>query len=151
MSQVLDEVQEAISRLNLVDKVTRIPEQEEAKLYADLLAHFVSGKDRRWWWESFKSESRSCTYHDGQGFKLLGQFVPDADEDIWFMVEDDQLPNYPIFEATANEAMMIIGECFGFEYYLIPKSKAWLLCEDHHDRIIWVGAEVVQRMPADAI
>jgi len=134
----------------LDDDVKQLPVHEEAKLYYELLEHFVSGGDRRWWWESFKQESRSCTYSDGKGFKRLGQFVPDVDEKVWFMIEDDQLATYPIFEATPNEIMKIVGECFAFEYYLIPKSKAWLICENHHGRVIGVGAEVTRNMPSPA-
>jgi hypothetical protein len=45
--------------------------------------------------------------------------------------------------ASPENAVKIIGECFGFEYYLVAKDKSWLLCENHHNRVIGVGTPVV--------
>lgn len=67
------------------------------------------------------------------------------------MIEDDKLPTYPILDATPDEIMKIIGECFAFEYYLVPKSKGWLICENHHGRVIGVGTEVIRKMPASNV
>ena len=142
MSQVLEEVEKAISLLGL-SKEVRLLKDEGASLYDSLVTHFVEGGDRRWWWEAFSHPSESITYDNGKGFEQLSQFVPDSKEVVWFVVEDDQLPYYPIFEASIENVTKIIGECFAFEYYLVPTDKSWLLCENHHNRIIGVGAQVV--------
>ncbi len=141
MSQVLHEVENAISLLGL-SKDVRLLKDEGGPLYDSLVTHFVDGGDRRWWWEAFSSPSESITYDDGKGFEKLSQLVPDPEEVIWFVVEDDDLPNYPIFEASTENVVKIIGECFAFEYYLVPRDKSWLLCENHHNRIIGVGKQV---------
>lgn len=141
MSQVLEEVEKAISLLGL-SKDVRLLKDEGSALYESLLSHFVEGADRRWWWEAFSHPSESITYDDGKGFEHLNQFVPDPKELVWFMIEDDQLPFYPIFEASTENVVKIIGECFAFEYYLVPRDKTWLLCENHHNRIIGVGKQV---------
>lgn len=143
MSQVLKEVEAAIEFLELGAVVTRVPSPQAEVLYKELLDVFVEGGDRRWWWESFKSESQSVTFDNGMGFQRLGEFVPNPKEILWLVVEDDQLPFYPIFEASTEDIQKIIGECFAFEYYLIPKNKRWLLCENHHNSVIGVGDEVV--------
>lgn len=142
MSQVLEEVEKAILLLGLSKDVSLLKD-EGAPVYCSLVAHFVDGGDRRWWWEAFSQPSESITYDDGKGFEQLNQFVPDSKEVVWFVVEDDQLPYYPIFEASTENVMKIIGECFAFEYYLVPRDKSWLLCENHHNRIIGVGKQVV--------
>ncbi|QBG34442.1 DUF6756 family protein [Litorilituus sediminis] len=140
MSQVLDEISTAIKNLSLESSVVRVINDED--LYKNLLNHFVKGGDRRWWWESFNVESNSKSFSDGLGYKRLPVIVPDKDEVVWFMVEDDQLPNYPIFECSISNAVKIIGECFAFEYYLISKNLQWLLCENHHDRVIGIGSKL---------
>ena len=142
MSQVLDEVNNAIKLLNLETEVLLVPNGEV--IYRSLIDSFVEGGDRRWWWESFSKPSESITFDDGKGFERLCQFVPNTNEIVWFVVEDDQLPYYPIFEATPENVVKIIGECFAFEYYLVAKDKSWLLCENHHSRIIGIGDSVVQ-------
>jgi hypothetical protein len=142
MSQVLEEVERAISELNLSEEVRRVDDKSGA-LYESLVAHFVDGGDRRWWWEAFSHPSKSIDFDGGKGFEKLGLLVPNPKEVVWFVVEDDQLPHYPIFEASPENAVKIIGECFGFEYYLVAKDKSWLLCENHHNRVIGVGTPVV--------
>lgn len=140
--QVLEEVNNAISLLNLQNEVHLV--KDNGELYLELLNTFVKGSDRRWWWESFKQESASITFEDGKGFQRITSFVPNPYEVVWFVVEDDQLPYYPIFECSASNAVSIIGECFAFEYYLIPKNKNWLICENHHNRVIGVGSEITE-------
>ena len=91
--------------------------------------------------------STSVTFSDQQGFRRLCSIVPNPEEHVWFVAEDDELASYPVYEATPAAAQQVIGECYGSEYYLISKDLAWLLCENHHDRLIAVGAVVEQRMP----
>jgi hypothetical protein len=55
------------------------------------------------------------------------------------------LPYFPVYDATPAVVQQIIGECYGFEYYLIAKNLSWLLCENHHDMVIAVGG-VRQRL-----
>lgn len=143
MSFVLEEVENAIKLLKLSNEVNLVKEEGEA-IYKLLIETFVEGGDRRWWWESFRGPSESITFDDGKGFERLAELVPNKNEIVWFVVEDDQLPYYPIFEATTENAVKIIGECFAFEYYLVPKDKSWLLCENHHNRIVGVGENIVR-------
>ncbi len=142
MSEVIEEIESAIAKLNLGSEVIRLGDDEAKAIYLDLLETFVEGKDRRWWWESFKQPSKSKAYEDGKGFERLTQIVPDSKEKLWFIAEDDKLQYFPIFEATTESVVKIIGECFAYEYYLVPKHKRWLLCENHHDYLIGVGDEV---------
>ena len=76
----------------------------------------------------------------------MTEIVPDSKEVIWFIAEDSQLPYYPIFEFNTENAVKIIGECFAYEYYIVPKHKRWLLCENHHDDAIGVGDEIISTL-----
>lgn len=143
MTQVLEEVETAIKRLGLEREVIRVPDVEERDLFNDLLDTFVEGGDRRWWWESFRSPSESVEFKDSKGFERLTNIVPDSKEIVWFVIEDDHREHYPIFQSSTENAVKIIGDCFGYEYYLVSKDKKWLLCENHHNYIIGVGNSVV--------
>lgn len=146
MSQVTEEIQNAIGLLKLESSVKRVATSKAETLYYDLLSHFVVGGDRRWWWEAFKQPSEYITFDEGTGFEELVELVPDSTEEIWFVVEDDKLPHYPIYEASTDNITKIIGECFAYEYYLIPKDKSWLLCETHHNSIVGIGTEVISKI-----
>ncbi len=139
------EIDAAIKRLELPSHICReLPDAEGREVFEAALTRFVGGDDRRWWWEAFRDE------HIGRqvekGFLLLTALVPQPDELVWFIVEDTSLPFYPVYDATPAAAEMIIGECFGFEYYLIAKDMRWLLCENHHDVLIGIGEPVATRL-----
>jgi hypothetical protein len=51
-----------------------------------------------------------------------------------------------VYDATPAAAQAVIGECYGFEYYLIAKDLSWLLCENHHDTLIGIGEVVRSRI-----
>jgi hypothetical protein len=144
MSDITDEVDKAIEALGLVPEVRRLPDVHERLLYSELVGEFLSGKDRRWWWEAFTKPSASVLFSDSMGFKHIPELVPSATEPCWFMVEDSESDTYPIYEATPELASKIIGECFAFEYYLIAKDKRWFLCENHHGLVIGIGPDVVE-------
>ena len=101
-----------------------------------------------WWWESFKAPSEYIHFVDGFGFEEVPNLVPNPNEVVWFVVEDTQSHCYPIFEATVSDAVKVIGECFAYEYYLIPKNKDWLICETHHNSVVGVGNEITSRIKA---
>ncbi len=61
-------------------------------------------------------------------------------------MEDDQLPFYPVYEGTPEAIQAVIGECYGFEYYLVAKDLSWLICETHHDDMIAIGTEVEEHL-----
>lgn len=137
---VTEEISNAIKGLSLKDSEFRQLNNEEAEpLFHELLNTFVVGGDRRWWWESFSKPSESVQFIDNKGFERITEIVPSLKEHVWFVAEEDQLPFYPIYEATPEAIKKVIGECYGFEYYIIPKSKEWLLCENHHGYLVGVG------------
>ena len=144
MSDVTDEVEMAIGRLALGERVQRLPVEDAARITAELLASFVVGGDRRWWWEAFREPIASKAFSDDMGFKYIVDLVPNRAEKCWFVVEDADSDSYPVYDATPEEVASIVGECFAFEYYIAPKSKHWLICENHHGRIIGVGEEVTR-------
>ncbi len=147
MELVTDEISTACKVLGLsVSQCRRLPDDDTELLYQDLLESFVEGGDRRWWWEAFRDNTTSIEFSDDKGFEHIIEFVPNPSETIWFVVEEDQLPFYPIYETTPEHVVKIIGECYAFEYYLVSKSKEWILCENHHRRVIGVGEQVTNRL-----
>ena len=134
---VLNNVLSGIKKLSLENTVTRV--SKESKLYDEFLSCFIKDKNRPFLWESLKMEPTFKFFDDGKGFTNICKIVPDENEVVWFMVEDDSLPNYPIFKCSIKDAVKIIGECYVFDYYIIPESKDWLLCETHHGHLVGVG------------
>ncbi len=76
----------------------------------------------------------------GRASRGFRESSPTLEEKIWFVAEDDTLPYYPVYETTPAVAQRLIGQCYGFEYYLAAKDLSWLLCENHHDVVLALGS-----------
>src|SRR5262249_9104135 len=90
--------------------------------------------------EHFTLPVATAHFADGKGFMRITAVVPDADEKVWFVAEEDELPHFPVYETTPAIAQAVIGECYAFESYLVSKDLRWLLCENHHDALMAIGA-----------
>ena len=147
MSLVSKEIETAIKVHSLVEnEFKKIEDSIASTLYFELLETFVKGGNRLWWWESFRKNAITIDPKDNKGYECIKQIVPDSKELVWFLAEEDELPFFPIYEGTTDAIVKVLGGCFAFEYYLIPKNKNWLLCENHHNEIIGVGETIENRM-----
>ncbi len=144
---VREEIEAAVGRLALLpEQFADVSEDEARRLFDTFLSHFTGDINARWWWEHFTLPTSTVRFADGKAFTRIMDMVPDTKERVWFVAEDDQAPFFPVYEATPAAAQEVIGECYGFEYYLIAKDLTWLLCENHHDTMIGVGEAIRSRM-----
>ena len=152
METIIDEIDRAVVTLNLSPEAMRhLQADESEKVFQSALNRFAASGDRRWWWEAFREQGASVEFKDGDGWKHLPQIAPNPSERVWFIAEDDQLSHYPVFETTPQVASAVIGECYGFEYYLIAKDLSWLVCETHHNVVCAVGQTVETRLLTHAV
>jgi len=139
MGEVKQEISNAIKTLGLKERdICLLSDDSNKSLYYDMLEFFVKSGDRRWWWEDFRSQSFNLLDNDNS-FEHLHEIIPYLDKNVWLMVEDDEEPFYPIYDCSPKIISQLLGECFMFEYYIIDKNKDWLICENHHNRLIGVG------------
>lgn len=142
MTVVLKEVNAAIVRLGLGSRVRALGDAEASTVTAAVLARFVGGRHRRWWWEAFPEPSASITFEDDKGFLHICELVPEPNSKCWFVVEDGGARSFPLFEASPRDAMQAVCECSTFEYYIVDKDLAWIVCETHHGTIVGSGEPV---------
>lgn len=126
------------------EQIKLLDSESGKKLYYELLDWYVKSGDSRWWWEDFKQESFDFHEYD-KPFEQLIYFIPDLEKNVWLMIEDDQEDSYPIYDCQPSIIGNLIGKCFGFEYYVIDKNKNWLICENHHNRLIGLGQILKER------
>lgn len=141
-----DEIFRACGALGYdVERFFRLAPEEARHVYDEALCSFVPSERPRRWWEHFPAAT-SLQFVNGDGWLLLAELTPDPDERVWFIAEDHPWPEYSVWEGSVRDVQRIIGECFGFEYYLVQQQHRWLLCENHHDYLIAVGHEVEERL-----
>ena len=143
-----DEIQRATRDLGFTsERFHRLPPDEAQRVYQLALRHFVPRGQPRWWWEHFPT-STGVHFTEGDGWQHLTDIVPDADERVWFIAEDFVAPEYSLWEASVRDIQALIGECYGFEFYIIQRELRWLVCETHHDVVVAVGLEVEDNLRA---
>lgn len=147
METVVDEIRRAAATLALsVNELRELPEAESEAVFRAALGRFVASGDRYRWWEDFRSPGKSVHFPAGDGWRHLIEVAPNADEKVWFIVQEDSLSHYPVFETTTRHAVAVVGESYGFEFYLVAKNLSWLLCETHHDVVCAIGEAVEKRL-----
>lgn len=149
MCEVIDEIDRAVELLQLTSSVNRLPLAEAEDVNRQVLARFADGNHSRWWWESFP-ESQSAVFDDGLGYQRISMLVPDANERCWFIVESHASSPYSVYDASPADIASILGECFCFEYYIVPRDFSWLICENHHGVVIGCGEPIESRIKAMA-
>lgn len=119
-----------------------------AQVRAKIEGTFVNARASGWWWEHFRLPTAIARFDDQKAFTRICEVVAKPDEPVWFVAEESRLRCNPVFAATPRLIMDVIGECNGFEYYLVAKDYSWLLCETHHDAMIAIGDAMRPRLTA---
>jgi hypothetical protein len=141
-----DEIQRAVQTLGFAaERFRRLPLDEAKRVYQSALRRFVPHGQPHWWWEHFPAGT-GVHFSNGDGWQYLTKIVPHAEERGWFIAEDFVAPEYSVWEASVRDIQAVIGECYGFEFYVIQKQLEWLVCENHHDVVVAVGREVEEKL-----
>lgn len=155
MTQRLDfrvDIEEAIKTLNLSSNNFRLVSLHEyEEILVSILERFTTlgkkGLNYSWWWSSFKKPS--CSIHLEYAPDVLKELVP-LEETVWFVTEDwkrtKQHGNFWLYEGGIALIADLIGEMYGFEYYIVSKKFEWLLGEDHHGVLIGVGQSMTEKI-----
>lgn len=137
-------IAEAATELELsVESFRLLDELESSRAYSTITSHFLNVEDSTFWWEVLKLPSQSWK-PDSDAFEQISSIVPDPEESIWFVPQDD--PENPIFETSTTTAIQVIRQCAAFEYAICSRKLKWMIIENHHDYIVAVGREVIERM-----
>ena len=139
MSKIKEEIANAIYTLLLTTvDIQLLDNKKGLEIYTKCLTTFVKSGDRKWWWEDFKDISFSISNLE-RPFEHLEEYIPQLNNHVWLMVEDNEEDFYPIYDCNPRLIGKIIDECFVFEHYIISKNLKWIICENHHSRLIGAG------------
>lgn len=83
-------------------------------------------------WDRFKAASRS---RDPEGWRQLGMLVGHADDPVILLLNHaDRWYGFSL--AMAADLERLLGECTGFEAYVVSPSFERAACFNHHDELI---------------
>lgn len=150
------DINEAIKLLQLSSedfKLVNLYKYED--ILVSILKKFTTlgkeGLSFAWLWEHFKEPLFSVRLPDG--WKYLQEIIEPItvpEETFWFIAEDEHRTkangNFWLYEGKIKAIAAVIGEMYGFEYYIVQKKLNWLLCETHHEILIGVGEPIIKGM-----
>lgn len=83
-----------------------------------------------WLWSEFREEISAFRPSSELAIDYLrGQLEPATS--YWFLASDEH-GKYWVAEATGEAIVRLIGEMYGFEYYVVDRQFERILCENHH-------------------
>ena len=143
------EIHDAVTRLTWPTSRFRILADGEASVvWRSVETLFVVEPRSGWWWSWFRPEPVTAHYigESSYGYRYITDVVPSHSTLLWLIAGDCLDRSFVVCEGDIGDIRDVIGECYGFEYYIVPKDLSWLLCENHHDVLIAVGDEIRARM-----
>ncbi len=145
------DIERAQNELGISDnefKELKINEWElvQSNIFKSFLYDRPQNIKRSWLWNDLKVEAYSigCFTDPYQKLNLLIK----NDDFVYFFVNEtvNEQTKFWYYEGNVNSIISIIGETIGLsEYYLVSKKYDWLLCTNHHNSLIGVGA-IIQTM-----
>mgnify|MGYP006910488542 CR=1 FL=1 len=137
MSFVADEIANAKRLLGLSDTVLgRLSLDDGNAIIAEAESRFVLSQGIIWWWEDLRPPSLSRYCPDGDGWRKLVDLAPCGRSPVWFIAAAD---DWPVYESTVGIVQRILGECNGFEFYIVSHDYEWLMGENHHNFLFVSG------------
>ncbi len=70
-------------------------------------------------------------------YKVLPNIVEDPNEAVWVLIEG--LHKYWVYEACLPELIQVLDNTSRNDFYIVSKKLAWLISENHHDVVSFVG------------
>jgi hypothetical protein len=143
------EIRGAVARLAWPASRFRVlPNGEASEVWRSVEACFVVEPRNGWWWSWFRPEPVTARYigETSHGYRYITEVAPTSSDLLWLIAGDCLDRSFAVCEASIGDIRDVIGECYGFEYYIVPKDLSWLLCENHHDVLIAVGDAIRDRL-----
>ena len=78
-------------------------------------------------WEQFKECSH---YQNSDAWSKIGDYVKENNCIMFFNKCDDE---HVFLIANGVELQTILGESFGFEFYITDRDQSYVICFNHHD------------------
>ena len=143
------EIRGAVARMAWPTSRFRVlPGDEATEVWRGVEACFVVEPRDGWWWSWFRPEPVSARYigEASYGYRYITEVTPSDSDLLWLIAGDCLDRSFAVCEGSIGDIRDVIGECYGFEYYIVPKDLSWLLCENHHDVLIAVGDAIRARL-----
>ncbi len=136
MDGVWEDVQETASadpRIRLLDDAAA------GKVIERTTTIFLTAARPQWWWEAIRGPYESVQFFDYRvGLELLRSRI-ENEPIVLLIVTDSQREPRGVFSGPGDAITELIDNTYFFEYAVTDPEARWLILENHHDFLIFVG------------
>lgn len=132
MLTIYSEITEAADKLNINIKV--LSEERTTNIIKNVKIKFANiNANNRFLWEELQY---SEAINDSRGWQYIGRFIKES-ESIMFFNRDDEKHSFIFY--SGDDIENILGESYGFEFYITNTNLDYLICFNHHAYLICSG------------
>ncbi len=134
MCGVKDELINCAEELNINIRV--LDKNETADITEKFRSKYIDERQTKgvFLWERLKAAEY---LNDPMGWSYIGNFVGDTscllmfnDLDLWSVIEIN----------NGNDLTELLGEAYGFEFYVMDKNLTYAVCFNHEDQLLCLGS-----------
>jgi hypothetical protein len=125
--------------LESLPMVSELQENEAQVIVERFASLYVSNAKMRWWWEALKVRDKSLRYDSYQHWLEIMESLCPEWESAYLVVTDDEFPPWPVLKGPFSDLLELIGDQFGFEYFITGIDYSWCVFDNHHDYLIMSG------------
>ena len=111
-------------------------------LSAEITAEYFAKIEKKYLLDNYQfflwdGLSNYSVLNDSSGWRYIGQFIGDKPCILFFY--DLEKWKAAVIN-SGHELVSLIGEMYGFEFYVFDSSINYLICFNHHDQLMGVGS-----------
>ena len=131
MWNIYEEIITAVNALNI--NCTEVDEKQSQEVIKRIIKKYTTKNENTYLWE----EIIDCvSVNNKDAWQWINDFIGDW-EVILFFNSADEKKSF-VFK-NGEDLVSVLGETYGFEFYITNKDLTYLMCFNHHDILIASG------------
>ena len=134
---------EATVRTQQTEDIRQYSTDEADSVLAVLRARFLERENARAFWLGLDPRlTRTVrSYDPSRREGELARFAPCGLTDRVRLIIESNSTRVPVFEGSFESILVVLGDCYTFEFVIAPLSSEWILADTDHSEHILVTAE----------
>lgn len=144
---VRNSVEDTIKKFSLKrDRIFEVPKQRYSEILKKIEHTFVY-HDGTIHWANMGNYKQELSYlavdcrNNILWFEALDKIVPNPNDTVYVLLEEPgrQRTKYWVYEMYLEELKLVLHESIIHDYYIVSKKYKWLISENHHMVVSFVG------------
>ena len=131
MWNIYEEIITAVNALNI--NCIEVDEKQSQEVIKRIIKKYTTKNENTYLWEEIIDY---VSFNNKDAWQWINDFIGDW-EVILFFNSADEKKSF-VFK-NGEDLVSVLGETYGFEFYITNKDLTYLMCFNHHDILIASG------------